>query len=408
MAVIGMVTTALLAGAWKGAILLAIVVAVCGLLAWVSLSVLHGDCDVALMGWVLLFPLGYYCLSYPRDRPVIQFDRILIVVLIGCLLATPRDRLIPASKDMKDVGVAWGAFLVVTLMSLVQAANVLTVGRLIVDTFAIPMVLGWYVLRRFRVDAHAKWLHGIVCIASVYSAVIGVAEVILQRDLLPFESSGILLAYDSTDPLSFIYLRPNGPFSTANSYALIGLITLFFLGALWRITRENAGRVRRIVHVCGCSAAMVQSLLPLFRSVLLTLLIVAILDILWTSGLQRIARIVGVVLLLLFVVGMATMAPGVFHNRSNPDNIYARIIQQRQTFAIVMDHPILGVGLMNFTTVAESNPRYNPRSMNGIESEEPSAQQRDCHSCGNRNCWSPSVCSLSNPAGACVRSPETI
>ena len=81
------------------------------------------------------------------------------------------------------------------------------------------------------------------------------------------------------------------------------------------------------------------------------------------------SRVTAVILMFLFVLGIKILAPGIFQAHSDPANFYARIIQQRQTLRIFLDHPVFGVGFMNFVQVAEYNPRYAPASLNGVESE---------------------------------------
>jgi len=366
---IGVATAALLLCAWQGVLVALLALAVCGIAAYIMYSVAKGECDGILVAWVLLFPLGYYFLSFPRDRPVLQFDRTIVLLLFGGIVAARRQRVRPIPEDIKQVALAWALFLAAALISFCRAANMLTAGRLVVDSFLCPAILGWYVVRQFRFAAYARHLHAAIAIISIYSAGIGIAEVVLQRDLLPFEASADYLAFDVNDPADGVLLRANGPFGTNNSFALVGLISFFLLAFLWTVIRDEAGGTHRMLHVLGISAALLQSLLPLFRSILLTLVVVTVLDLFWSRGLRRMIRLLALGLVFLMVVGLAALAPGVFRERSGSENIYGRLAQHQQTLRIVADHPVLGIGMTNFPRVVSIDPRYRAISYEGFEAE---------------------------------------
>ncbi|HVU47798.1 MAG TPA: O-antigen ligase family protein [Terracidiphilus sp.] len=361
-ALTGVSVVAALAGGWKLALALIALVAALALIALIAYSISKGDCDRILVGWVLLYPLGYYLLSYPRDRPVIQFDRLLIAVLVGCMMVTPNSRVWLIPKDLKRSAIAWGIFLAATFISFLRTDSILTVGRLIVDGLLLPALLGWYIVRQFRLDRYTKPLHFAICIISIYSACIGVMEVASQTDLLAFPASGDYLAYEPTDPTGFVFLRANGPFVSNTTFAIAGLISFFLLAFLWTLIRDNAGPVWRGLHIVGSSAAILQALLPLFRSVLLTLIAVIIIDLFWTTGFRRVIRLVVLATIPVIVIALAALAPGVFQDRSSSSNVYGRLAQDKQTLKIFIDHPVIGVGLFNFLPVAERSARYQADS----------------------------------------------
>jgi hypothetical protein len=357
-ALTGVSVVAALAGGWKLALALIALVAALALIALIAYSISKGDCDRILVGWVLLYPLGYYLLSYPRDRPVIQFDRILILVLVVCMMVTPNGRVWSIPEQFKRVAIAWGLFLAATAISFLKTANILTVGRLIVDSLLLPALLGWYIVRQFRLDRHARPLHLAICVVSIYSACIGAMEVIQQTDLLAFPSSGDYFAYEPTDPTGFVFLRANGPFLSNNTFAIVGLISFFLLAFLWTLIRDDSGPGWRALHIVGSSAAMLQALLPLFRSILMTLVAIVVIDVFWTSGFRRMIRLVALGMIPVVVILFSVLAPGAFQDRSSSSNIYGRLSQDRQTWKIFIDHPVFGVGLFNFLPVAERTARY--------------------------------------------------
>ena len=225
-----------------------------------------------------------------------------------------------------------------------------------------------------------------ISIISIYSAGIGIAEVFLQRDLLAFESSTDYLAGNIGDPTGGILLRPNGPFGTNNSFALVGLISFFLLAFLWNVISSEvgcptsrpafgltwggwAGATHRLLHILGISAALLQALLPLFRSVLLTLVVIIVVDLFWTSGFGRAWRVLALGAIFLAAAGLATLAPGVFRDRSGSENVYGRIAQHRQALRMVADHPLFGIGMTNFAAVVSRDLRYRAASYEGFEAE---------------------------------------
>lgn len=356
--VLALVAAALLAGGWKSLAGFTAVALATALIAWLGYCAVKGNCDKILIGWVFLYPLGYYLLSYPRDRPVIQFDRMLILFIIMGMLTAPKFRTREVQADLKRVAIAFGLFLAVTGLSFFTGAKTVTVGRLIVDTLLLPAILGLYIVRQFRLEGNEKWLHAAICVISVYCAVIGVLEVATQTDLLAFQSSEDYLLNDPSDPTAFIFLRPNGPFMANNTYAIAGLISFFLLGFLWTVIRDNSGPVRRVLHLIGMTAALIQAMLPVFRSIFITLVIAAIIDLFWTAGFRRMLRLAFVGLVLTSAIIIGIMFPSVSQDRTSAANIYGRFAQDRQTWRIFIDNPVFGVGLYNFTPVAKSESRY--------------------------------------------------
>jgi hypothetical protein len=371
---LGLAALGLFAREWKTVLLLAAGFTAIIILGYVLYSIVKGDCDRIVLGWVILFPLGYYFLSYPRTAPIIQFDRTIVLILVGCIVATPKSRTWPIPREMKRVAIAWAVFLAATLISffqmphvLLNAPPVLTIGRLIVEAFMLPALMGWYVLRQFRLRPHAKWLHLSICVISVYCAALGVADVVMQRYVLPYEFSTNYFAYDPTNPTEFAFLRPEGPFTSGGSFGLVGLISFLLLGFLWTLIRDESGPWHRGLHVLGMTAAILQPLLTLTRATYLTIVICAFISMFWSTGFRRILYLIGVGMIILIVVGIAVFAPGAFKERSSSDDVYGRMAENEQSWRMFVDHPLIGVGLMNFTPVAQKTPEYQSIEFQGVE-----------------------------------------
>jgi O-antigen ligase len=191
---------------------------------------------------------------------------------------------------------------------------------------------------------------------ATYIAGIGAMEVILQRDLMALPDAQVFYAGDRSDEVE-ILVRPNGPFGTISSFALIGVVCFFFLLFLKKAKGELPAW-ERFLHRVGVGAALMVTLMPLLRSVVGSLAVILLVDAWFQTGWRRLSRGVliasfGVVFLL-----MRLLLPAVFEERSSGENLYGRFAQQVQTFRMFADHPMGGVGLNNFHDAALASGRY--------------------------------------------------
>jgi hypothetical protein len=323
-------------------------------------AMLRGRVETMILNWVMLFPLGYYFVSFPMEKSVVTFDRLLpVALLLGMALASYEScERVPV--PLRNCALAWGVFALVAGVSVVRGWDVMRSGRYLVDSFCLPAILGWSVIRNLRVRSHLSSLHTAVSLMAIYVSAIGMAEMVLGKDLLPLPGSSIVLAGSLP--------RPNGPFYTNDSFALIGLIAFFLLLFLRKALAEALPTWRRGLHVAGCAASLAMALMPLFRSVLITLVLILLLRTL--SARKASHRIAGFAFLFLCVAGaslISVFAPEAYEDRVRPDNFYVRLAEQVQTLQLFRSHPILGVGLGNFTEAVEGNTNYMA-FYNGIQS----------------------------------------
>ena len=323
-------------------------------------SILRGRVEALILNWVLLFPLGYYFVAFPLEKSIVTLDRLLPMALLLGMALAPYESCERVPVPLRNCAVAWGIFALVAGLSVLHAGDALRSGRRLVDSFYLPAILGWAVIRNLRVRRHLASLHTVVGLMAVYVSVLGVAEVVLGKDLLPLPGSSIVLAGSLP--------RPNGPFYTNDSFALIGLIAFFLLLFLRNALGEDVSVWRKALHKAGCAASLAMALMPLFRSVLVTLVLILLLRILWTRKPSH--RIAGFALLLICVAGASliiVLAPEAYEDRVRPDNFYVRLAEQVQTLQLFRSHPILGVGLGNFTEAVEGNTNYMA-FYNGVQS----------------------------------------
>jgi hypothetical protein len=312
-------------------------------------AVLCGKVELLLLVWVVVFPLGYYYLSIPRADPIVSFDRLLIPCLgLACLLApaNPRPWITPEIRIAEG---AWLLFLLAAMLSLVHLSNPIGGSKLLFDSFVLPAILGYVVIQNAEPRRWAPALHFTVCLFCIYSALIGLAEVILDTDLLPLPGD---IYYTSVES-GILIPRVNGPFPTITSFMLIGLTACIFLCFLWRLISHKPLWLR-IFHAAGLAASVTMASLPFFRSMFLTMAIILLIDgFVYQRRLK--ARLVRFSLLGVFVLAgvVAQLAvPEAFENRVDPANLYQRIAQQQQTLGIFLANPVTGIGLGNFLAYA--------------------------------------------------------
>lgn len=323
-------------------------------------SSLHGRVDGFVLAWVLLFPLGYYFLTFPRERSLFTLDRALLGLLLGAVLFGSQSLRTPISRTLKNSAIAWALFLLTTLIGLRMTSNPLGNTKQLVDVFVLPGILAWYLIRTFEVRKHLATIHWLTCVMSIYVAGIGLAELVTGQDLLAFPT-GIFLVEETG------FTRVNGPFATNNSFGLIGLISFCFLLFLRRAIHDRMPFWQRFLHAAGVTASLTIAILPMFRSILITLALIILFEL--YSSKRTGARAVMVALILLGALGglaLKKLAPEVFEYRvSDPSDVYARVAQQRQTLQLFASHPLEGVGWGNYMDVASN---FSETSYNGVDS----------------------------------------
>jgi O-antigen ligase len=190
-----------------------------------------------------------------------------------------------------------------------------------------------------------------VCISSIICAAVAAAEIVTSQDLLSTGNS--VMFYAGGIP------RPNGPFSSNDVLALMGAVSFFFLLFLRRALGAELSAGRRILHSIGLAAALGMALMPMFRSVMITLLLVLIIDTFWEHGTTRRARHVVLMLASVGLIFLASvLAPKAFEDRSGSENAYGRIAEYQQCLRVFLEHPLLGVGFQNFNSYVAGETRY--------------------------------------------------
>jgi len=341
-------------GWWLAAgLCLLVLVAFFGLLA----GVLQGRGEMLVLVWILTFPLGYYFLSFPTEHPLLTLDRLFIGTLLVTVCFAARRDIVRIPQVLRKSGTYWAVFLFFAGLGIPRVMTPLFSARLWLEAFLLPALLAWYVILYLDVRRCLFALHAVTCLMTAYVAAIGLMEIFLQRDLLPLLGGGIIVAGDSSDLTADFLVRPNGPFGSSNSFAMVGIVSLLFLLFLRSTLGSHMPAWQRMLHYLGVSAALLEALLPLFRSVLISLVILLVIDIFYQSGWRRTLRLAAVGITCTLFLLVRVMFPSVFEERTSSANLQARIAQQKQTVALFLDNPINGVGLCNVNAVI-NNDKY--------------------------------------------------
>jgi O-antigen ligase len=310
----------------------------------------RGRIDGILLVWAAALPLIPYFLSFPREHSIVTLDRVAILfAFLGLYFAKP-STLVEVPRTLRHAGLVWLVFIMAVCLGVEKSPNVLNSAKILLDGFVLPVLLGWCVIARFDVRGRLPTIHTAVCISSIISAAVAAAEIITGQDLLPVG-----------DPImsSGGFVRPNGPFVSNDTLALIGTVSLFFLLFLRTALGPKLSAGRRILHFIGLAAAVGMSLMPMFRSVAITLLLVLIIDTFWEQQTTRRAWRIGLMAASAGLIFLApVLAPEVFEDRSRAENAYARVAEYEQSLRVFLDHPMLGVGFLNFNRYVAGEPRY--------------------------------------------------
>jgi len=342
-----------------------------GLLLSLLSVVFAGRTDVILLGWILIFPLGYCYLSYPIEHSLVTLDRVFLALLFitACWVADAGNCKIPL--PLRKSGLCWVVFLLFAALAIPRARTPLNSLRVWLEALLFPGLLCWRIICQFDVRKHVVGLHYVTCIMAIYVACIGMAEVALQRDLLPIPSGDVIVAGDyggdPRDAATQILIRPNGPFSTVNSFAIVGIVNLCFLLFLKRAIPYRMATGQKMLHRVAVAAAFAETVMPLFKSVLITLVLMLLVNACYEVG-RRKLRAVGVAVgLVLGLICLRMILPVVFEERADPFTFYARIAQEKQTLALFKEHPVNGVGLNNFYEAAQSRDSAGYRDAEALD-----------------------------------------
>jgi hypothetical protein len=343
------------------------------LLGYALSAVMNGNSQGLVSIWALFYPLAYYYLSFPQDHPIFTLDRALVAILAAVLMAESLEHPQPLPSSIRYAGLCWAGFIGAALLSIrdVRGHNLVYTLRLLIDTFVGPGVLALYVLRRFNVRRYGPILCLVVCAMSIYVAGIGVAEDVLHKDLLPLSDDATLALGDD------VIFRANGPFASGGTIALVGVINFLLIRFFQRTTGPVLPYWQRAVQWIGMLASFACSMVSMHRAILVVWVVILLIEtcqnrknpVWWRrTAWKRVALLV-VCYAALFATKV--MLPDIYEDRvDNPGNIYGRLAQYGQSWAVLVDHLWLGAGFGQFGNVVvdESKYRFFFRGVGSLDS----------------------------------------
>jgi O-Antigen ligase len=313
---------------------------------------LQGRFEAIVICWAALFPFSYH-LAFPSfSHAIVDLDRLVVLAaFLGMIFSKPSAPFaIP--KRMRSAGLLWAAFGVAACASISKSPSFLNGARVAFDSVLLPLLLAWCVIARFDVRRWLPGIHTAACISAIISAAVAAAQIITGETLLQLADTAVYY-YEGR------IVRPAGLFEQNDTLALIGGVSLFFLLFLRNILGPQVSSARKLLHWIGLLAATGMVLMPMFRSVALTLLLVLIIDTFWERGTTRRAwRVALICALVGLVLLISIWVPELYQDRSSSENVYGRVAQFRQSYEVFVNNPLLGVGFLNFHNFVAGNPSY--------------------------------------------------
>ena len=335
-------------------------------LIWVAISILRGHFHYAVPIWVAIYPYCYYLLSFPAERSIFTVDRAFIALLVIEMLILWRQgyAAAPLTRDISVSAYLWVLYLLVCFLTLAAHApsEALAFYRLLVEGMLMPALLGLYAMRYFPLLTDLRKLHTGACILGLGLFLTGLVELTTDIDLFPWTGSEPMF----TDTH---IRRADGPFEQQIVLSMVAILAFFFILYLRRVMPDPVSSGRAVFHKAGCLAALGAALLPLNRGLVFALVPIAIVE--YCSKYRLISRRLWATffaLILFTAIAARLLDPRLYDDRvSSPDNVYQRLAQHRETFRVVQEYPLFGVGFGLYHDVASRHPQYMAK-WNGIES----------------------------------------
>jgi O-antigen ligase len=358
-----------------------------------------------LIFWFATTPLASFYARFPLDKSIITYNRAVIAFAVVLLLwnrwtqSRQAPEISPLNAERSTLNavahtglqqsrlrfsatmfeIAWALLSLIALISaFIQSNDAPYALRIAVDSFWLPLVI--FHLARHHFDARNR-------ASALIIAAIALAFFLLASGAFEFATGTNLFAYKGSELIREGERRVNGPFASDSSYAIICLLLFLFLLALPRLFRIRFDRTTRVLYAGALVAVALATLLPLFRTTAIALALCWILlqvagrwrdavtqqpgdtaieaacnnesvnqhtghsDSVTASPRHRIAALapwlVGIIIAL-FVGGAALGYLSFGRRLTDPRNVFGRLATWQAAIGIVIENPLLGVGLANY------------------------------------------------------------
>ncbi|MFP5262439.1 MAG: O-antigen ligase family protein [Blastocatellia bacterium] len=355
-----------------------------------------------LITWFATTPLAYFYIRFPIDKSIITYDRavfalVAVIILGRSVRSGPRagaasgraEQSLPAEGARRpDIlparvapppggipasrfEIAWALLSLLALTSaLMKSVDVAYATRIAVDSFFLPLAA--FHIARHHFDARGRagsLLIGAILLA-LFLFVTGAFEFATGANLFQYKGSELVREHE---------LRVNGPFASDTSYTIICLLVAVFLRAAPAMLRVRLDRLARLLYALALGAAVLATLLSLFRATAIALVICWL--ILRRGGGRGPAAKAGGEARArqpmwrgpLLVAGMAmaavliTFGPFSTGRRiTDPRNAFGRLATWEAAAAIAFENPLFGVGLTNYRDYFHAKYNWEDESVESV------------------------------------------
>jgi O-antigen ligase len=298
-----------------------------------------------VISWAPLAAALWAFARLPKNPPVLTFDRLWILGMLGYLIFWPRR--FERSRESRLLMLA----LLVLLVS--YGIHVFAGGASVTtpafadwfDAIVLPAILFATVSRFCDTRARAQAIMGSLAIAGGVLGAIGVAERIFGFNLSSL--NGVKARFDT----SLLQVRISGPYQVPEPYAL-SLVICLAATLYWIQTRRPRPYALGALLVSLEAAGIAVTL---FRAAWLSGLVVVIASIGLRPGrFGRAALTLGAVLVLVAAANTSLAQNQTYTARlKERDNIWGRLATYEQGLEIFRGSPLFGVGVDNYTVASQ-------------------------------------------------------
>lgn len=333
--------------------------------------------ETLLLVWFVTTPVASFLIRYPLDRSVITFNRVVFGFLVGIALLEPFGLGVTDVERTRSIGIkfqekvsasrfeiAWALLSLLAIASAgSQSNNIGFAVRIAVDTFWLPL-FAFYFARNYVSLRSAGRALLLSCMAlAFFLFVTGAIELATGVDLFQFKGAELVREGER---------RVNGPFAPDSSYAIICLLLFLFLQVAPAILNISWDRAGKLIYRCALIAAALGTLLSLFRMLGFALLVCWVAQ-RWAAtheitgqslkaAVKRILPLTAMAVIVLGVAGtlMSVLAPSIVGGRlTDPRSVFGRLATWQAGVKIVVNNPILGVGLTNYADYFDASHYYS-------------------------------------------------